>query len=94
MSWEAFTAIVCKKLQLRGVRSVTHAETGRGIASTADLATLQDIDNIVRVSLLCLLPAAHCAPLIPPLLSFLPRGAGHRGGPRPRRGGRVPLGPL
>jgi len=47
-TWEAFTALVCQRLALRGVAGVYHAATGAVLRSLEDLQDIEDLEVEAR----------------------------------------------
>ena len=48
-TWEQFSAIVCSRLQLRGIRGVFHAGTGAPLRSMDELQDVEDLEVEVRL---------------------------------------------
>lgn len=48
VTWEDFTALVCSRLHLRGLKGLYHASTGAPLRSMAELLDVEDLEVEVR----------------------------------------------
>ena len=59
-TWEAFCALVCARLSLRGVKAVYHASTGAVMRAMDELQDIEDLEVEARACAACVC-AAHAA---------------------------------
>lgn len=60
VTWEDFTALVCSRLQLRGLKGLYHASTGAPLRSMAELLDVEDLEAEASLFTVQVLPCISC----------------------------------